>query len=226
MDQLCVKCASQRLVLYNGATRNNIVAMPMDKKNVKWNIQYQVEMATRVVSVKNSIDSCLNRSEVKASAVLAPVQLGCYHYVSYSLHCPHIITFPVWFSCFRRKRKTGLMWRRLWESTVSALMQGFSGDGFTSLGWQSPVDHVWFGDFLFVSRIKVKILFTIAIPPILFFLKFLWNMKEKEHYNDDYKVPYPLFFCRQTRSWVTSCFGCVWWASPIHVSLPKRCLLL
>ena len=114
-------------------------------------------MATRVVNVKNSIYSSLRRFEIKLSVASAAVQLGCYHFVSYSLHCPSSITFPVWLSCFRRKRETGLMWRRHWESTVSTLIQGSSGDGFASLCQQSPTDHVWLRGFLFISRIKVKI---------------------------------------------------------------------
>lgn len=139
-------------------TRNNIVAMPIDKGNVKWNILYQVEMATRVVNVKNSIYSHLSRFEIKLSTASIAVQLGCRRYVSCSLHCPCFITSPVWLSCLEeRKKKTGLMWRRHWEFTVSALIQGSSGNGFTSLGQQCPTVYAWLSGFLFISRIKTKI---------------------------------------------------------------------
>lgn len=138
-------------------TRNNIVAMPIDKGIVKWNILYQVEMATRVVNVKNSIYSHLGRFEIKLSTASTAVQLGCRRYVSCSLHCPCFIMSPVWLSCLEERKKN---WAHVEETLRihrQCFIQGSGGDGFTSLGQQCPTVYAWLSGFLFISRIKMKI---------------------------------------------------------------------
>lgn len=159
-------------------TRSNIIATPIDKGNVKWNMQSQVVMATRVVNVKSSVYSHLSRFEIKLSAASAAVQLGCRHDVSCSLHCPCSITCPVWLSWLEERENN---WAHVAE-TLRIHCQFFN----TGLKWWwlhfigSAVSH----GLCLARRFSVYLkdsdedIFTFPSPPILLFIKLLWNLKE------------------------------------------------